>query len=154
LLRHGDVTLMRRLALLLLLPAVTACGSSSSAPPSTTPASTSAPIPTPTAVPGRALTAAITGVVSNAKTGKPVFAAIVSLGNPHNAARTDRSGRYRLIIPGGRSTSVFVSARGYSGTLAVGKVGQRTVTRVDFKLNPRISGQPNVPPFPGTFGKP
>lgn len=147
---------MRKCALLLVLlsPVLAACGSSSSSPTSPTAVATSTPILTPTPIPASALSAAITGIVTNAKTGKPVAGATLSLGNKANSARTDGTGHYRLAIPGGKTAAVFVSARGYSGALSMGKVAPHGLTTVDFKLNPRVPGQPDVPPFPGTFGKP
>jgi protocatechuate 3,4-dioxygenase beta subunit len=105
-------------------------------------------------MPGTALSAVLTGTVTDAQTGKPIAGATVSLGNPANAARTNAAGVYRLAIPSGRPTAVSVSARGYTASLSMGKVRAHSVTRADFKLNRRVPGKPNVPPFPGTFGKP
>jgi hypothetical protein len=68
--------------------------------------------------------------------------------------KTNTAGLYRIHIPSGHATPILVSARGYAGALAVGTVKPHTTTRFDVKLNPRIPGKPNVPPSPGTFGKP
>jgi hypothetical protein len=143
---------MRRLLLLLPLALLAGCGGSSSSPPAALPTATA--IPTPTAIPAAKLDAALVGTVVSAKTGKPIARATVSIGNGSQAVKTDTAGRYKLNIPSGIPTPVVVTARGYTGALAEGKVTPHSVTHYNFKLTPVVAGKPGAPSFPGTFGKP
>ena len=144
---------MRRVLLLLPLALLAGCGgSSSTSPPSALPTATV--IPTPTAVPKSKLDSVLTGLVVNAKTGKPIAGATVSIGNGGEAVKSDAAGHYRLSIPSGVPTPVVVKARGYTGSLAEGKVAAHSVTKYTFKLSPLVPGKPGAPSFPGIFGKP
>jgi hypothetical protein len=109
---------------------------------------------TPTPIPAKAYTASIYGTVVNAKTGKPIQGATISLLLQPHSTTSDALGRYRLVFPGGIDAAVSVYKQGYAGTVSMGKIPGRTSTRVNFKLTPIVKGQSVPPPPPGLFGKP
>lgn len=109
---------------------------------------------TPTPIPARAYTASIYGTVVDAKTGKPIPGATISLLLQPHSTSTDAQGHYRLVFPGAIDAAVSVSKNGYAGTVSMGKIPGHTSTRVNFKLTRIQKGKPVMPPPPGLFGKP
>lgn len=99
-----------------------------------------------------AYTALIYGKVVDAKTGSPISGAEVTAGR--FSGRTSAFGEYRFRFPAGVPAPVTVSATGYAGALAMGRLRPHQSTRVDFRLTRIVPGKPAVPPPPTTFGQP
>lgn len=78
----------------------------------------------------------ITGKVVDAKTGKGVSGATVSVGTDGRGTTTDNDGAYRLVNIAAGSHTVTARLVGYAKQTRSVKVGEGTVATADFKLEP------------------
>ncbi len=110
------------------------------------------PLPTATSIPAKAYTAVIFGTVTDKKSGSPIPGALVSVVNSSHSKRTTSYGEFRFSFPSGVAAPVTVSAPGYAGALAMGKLRVHQKLRVNFQLVRIVPGKPVVPPLPTIFG--
>lgn len=112
------------------------------------------PKPTPTPFPASAFNVTISGTVRASAGAMPIAGARVTVGSNLRRATTNTNGRYHVQFPAGAPVLVSVSAAGYSGAVALGKVQSHTSIRLDFKLDARHAGKSGLPSPPTLFGQP
>jgi hypothetical protein len=110
-------------------------------------------LPSPTPFPKSAYTATISGRVTDTKTHAPIAGAIIQVGTGLNhQVKTGPFGTYRITFPAGPPVSVQVTAQGYAGALAMGKLSTHKRAVVNFELSKVQAGKPVAPSPPMTFG--
>lgn len=112
------------------------------------------PAPTMTSIPSSDYTAVVFGSVLDQKTNSPVAGALVTIGTGQRSGRTSPFGAYKFTFPAGVAMPVTVSATGYVGALAMGRLRPHQRLKLNFKLTRIIPGKVPVPPAPTTFGHP
>jgi hypothetical protein len=107
-------------------------------------------LPTPTDFPPSAYTALLHGIVTDARTHKPLAGAFVRIGRTGRPSTvTSSSGRYSISFPGGPPVEVRIDKKGYFEYLAMGQLVPHGHYKRDVALSPKIPGA--APPAPSFF---